>query len=428
MTMRGGGTHGGGTHGGGTHGGGTHGQPGENDYMNALGDVYATPVFCEAMNAMREACIDPGDHVVWGMREPWDERDQARIGRWDSWVRSYLCAQALISDISIQANELRPDEWPLDERAPGHHPARRLQVTVSANLPIHEIPAARCCDDDDDEPRTRHRKVKIATIVRPPDVAFQKQIPSVLAWADLRQERMPEILAQIQNTYAFWGSQVPIQTDRLRCTRELLDAAVQFAMFVEMRCKNDIATWRPTDYSAQVQPVITTPGHGSMPCGHCTEAYVIKEVLQSLLMMQHGVPEHDVLRTQFSRIAARLSVNRVIAGVHFPLDNLAGRLLGKALGRYFAYRCGGYWSRQLQPQLQYGVFRGDLCTGTEEFVPDEQGLFSDDAQDRPPFYEVHPITGFRAGEDGQDPILKSMWARAREEIKLLQLAFESGAA
>lgn len=44
---------------------------------------------------------------------------------------------------------------------------------------------------------------------------------------------------------------------------------------------------------------------------------------------------------QLQRQAARIAVNRTVAGLHFPVDSAVGRLLGTALGEFMVARCTG---------------------------------------------------------------------------------------
>ena len=46
------------------------------------------------------------------------------------------------------------------------------------------------------------------------------------------------------------------------------------------------------EYNAQIQPMITTPGHGSFPMGHATQAYAVAHVLKKLLKLDPTEPKH----------------------------------------------------------------------------------------------------------------------------------------
>jgi hypothetical protein len=194
-----------------------------------------------------------------------------------------------------------------------------------------------------------------------------------------------------------------------------------------MRFKHELACWRPFDFSHQVQPVVTTPGHGTLPSGHCVEAYVIKEVLEALLRIDPRDARQAGLSRQFSRTAARIAVNRVVAGVHFPVDNLAGRLLGTVLGRYFAFCCRAELPRG-SPSWRPAAFLGNKCTGDEEFEPERQPLLEPDSQPlspaariaRPDYYRLEEIPNLENLEPC-DSVLRPMWLAAEAELDKLQL-------
>jgi hypothetical protein len=172
------------------------------------------------------------------------------------------------------------------------------------------------------------------------------------------------------------------------------------------------------DYSPQVQPVITTPGHGALPSGHCVEAYIVKEVLQALLGVDPSYDGDGALRRQFSRIAARIATNRVIAGVHFPIDNVAGRLLGTVLGRYFAFCCGAELPPKDVAPWHEGAFLGELCDGDVEFEPESQSIL--DRKNRPKYYGYEQVPGLDKLA-APSSVLQPLWNAARAELRDLNL-------
>jgi hypothetical protein len=240
----------------------------------------------------------------------------------------------------------------------------------------------------------------IVDMTRPSTALFQKQVDLVINWANLREDRAVEVLAQANNSSPFWGSIVNLQPQRHKYTSELLMLAQSFAVHAEMRLKHAFACPRPAQYSAQIQPMLTTPGHGSWPSGHSTEAFMTARVLQNLM----NVTQLSEIDLQLQRLAARIAINRTVAGVHFPVDSAAGRLLGEALAGYFVYRC------QAQPSYKDRSFDGTLFKdGSNALDFDYHAALQTTAST--PFN----AEGASRTLTTQSDILKTLWDLAKDE-------------
>ena len=203
----------------------------------------------------------------------------------------------------------------------------------------------------------------MVSLCAPTTNEFRKQLEIVLSYADLRAERANEILSQVVPQTAYWSSIAGLGPEHHRYTLELLGIGLRFAMMVIMKFKLLLNCPRPHEYNSLVQPLILPPGYSAFPSGHATEAYFAAELLCALCSGAVGEVEflarkeqlsstfldgagHDktyrpesTLRGQLHRLAFRVAENRVVAGLHFPVDSLAGQLLGTVLARYFVASC-----------------------------------------------------------------------------------------
>ncbi len=149
--------------------------------------------------------------------------------------------------------------------------------------------------------------------------------------------RWSEIIVQASPPLAFLSQITPLRPDRHPKTFELLHLAQMLAMGVVMRFKHSLAVPRPHEMDPSVAPIIQTPGHFSLPSGHATETYTLAHVLSALIDGKIGSQAKQKLYS----LAFRVAENRVVAGVHYPIDSIAGMTLGQAIGKYVVSRCTG---------------------------------------------------------------------------------------
>jgi hypothetical protein len=331
-----------------------------------MADAYANPIMVEALILGREGTTVP-ETSSYAPQLPGIE-DPTQMERWEAWVRAYVAVGEMMQGINFQVS------------------GNAFQVRSSNYL--------------------------IAEVGRPQPATFAAQIPLVLSWAELRDERATEILAQIDPQYAFWSSIIYMHPERTRRTLELVNLVLQFCVYVEMRFKQALACYRPVEYNAQVQPMITTPGHGTFPMGHATQAHAVAYVLKSLLNLyvdpQANPPQQrfPTVIDQLDRQAARITTNRVVAGVHFPVDSMAGRMLGVALGEYFVGRCTGaqtFMSRKFDA----GIIDAAPTTDFNPFNADQD---LDQAPGAGKIYSYSPGVNVT-----QSPLMEYVWCKAQAE-------------
>jgi hypothetical protein len=153
--------------------------------------------------------------------------------------------------------------------------------------------------------------------------------------------------------------------------------------------------------------MITTPGHGTFPMGHATQTYAVGHVLKELLNLDPGYP---TVIEQLDRQAARIATNRVIAGVHFPVDSMAGRMLGVALGEYFVGRCTGNTAPQKFMNRKF--IAGDIDTNpTTDFNPFNAHQNLDQPASTAEFYSYYPDPS----SIPYSPLMEYVWNMAKAE-------------
>lgn len=240
---------------------------------------------------------------------------------------------------------------------------------------------------------------------------FDAQLQIVEYWREERPIRMAEILTQTTPPISYFASLLNMQSGRHRRTLEVIDSLLGLVFMIGMRFKHRFAVPRPSDVSLNIQPIIEVPGHGAFPMGHASESYAIAEVLLALLDDAGALDQKSLgaARTALHKLAFRISENRVVAGVHYPIDAVAGRRLGVVLAKYFLWRCRGRSSAAEGVLEAMDPNADDLSNWT--FNDNDLAFHGD---------ETLPMQEYAAKQVGQgeSDLLSQLWNKAVQEWKI----------
>jgi len=146
-----------------------------------------------------------------------------------------------------------------------------------------------------------------------------------------REDRFAEIIDQhdAEGAISYFLGMLAIDPARHPMTYLLVRAARRIGEMVAMVLKQSPAGLapvpRPSQASPIVVPMIDPPVTPSFPSGHSLQARLIALSLEAL---RPG----DAIRTGLlDYLADRIGQNRIIAGLHYPLDHAAGVSVANAL-------------------------------------------------------------------------------------------------
>ena len=172
----------------------------------------------------------------------------------------------------------------------------------------------------------------------PPDL--EKALLEIIDAAGEREDRFAEILHQrdADGCIMYWMGTLSIESSKHRHTYELIRFARKLGEMIVMCLKAELDAARPSQICPAIVPAFDAPHTASFPAGHALQSYLTAYLLLRVMpkLPQSAAPgTWGEQRNGLFALARRISDNRVIAGVHFDVDNEAGFLIAKKIDEWF---------------------------------------------------------------------------------------------
>lgn len=138
-----------------------------------------------------------------------------------------------------------------------------------------------------------------------------------------RQRRLPDILQELGGAPSPKWQRILLYGNG-SSTALLVQAMLQVGLVVVMHYKNKFNRPRPSQIEPELRPLIDLPGHPGYPSGHATQTHLVAQALTAVV-------RNLEIGKELFEIANEISVNREWAGVHFPSDTEAGKVLAREI-------------------------------------------------------------------------------------------------
>jgi len=195
-------------------------------------------------------------------------------------------------------------------------------------------------------PGWRAKYAAVATINRkPPQNLTQAEMNDQALWilqmALEREDRFSEVIDQDDGEGAmnYFVGMLRIDPSNNPATNLLMRVARRVGEHIVMCLKGDFRSPRPSELCPAIEPMLDPPRTPSFPAGHAVQSYLIAYLLaycmpkfpqQTTPLPQQPQYPNPRPRGLLFDLAERISVNRIVAGVHYPTDIEAGEAVAIA--------------------------------------------------------------------------------------------------
>jgi|JI9StandDraft_2_1071091.scaffolds.fasta_scaffold03362_5 hypothetical protein len=173
-----------------------------------------------------------------------------------------------------------------------------------------------------------HAGDHILVLDRPTEVMWRQESTAVMRAAQRRKDQADELLMQVDSVPVFFAALLGIGSTTHPNTLELMSVVAHVVGRVLHVVKHRFAVPRPHEVNLHIIPVVGTPAHYSFPAGHAAFAFA-----QSVTF---GMLFDDTVVPDLFRLSQLISDNRVVAGLHYPMDSDGGFAVGVAVAAWLS--------------------------------------------------------------------------------------------